>query len=447
MNWGKLTPSKIAKLGDGLHYDSPGLNLKVTNGGAGKSWVLRFTNPTTGKPDNMGLGSYPKVGIDLARKLADQQHGLIAQRLDPKVVRDDTKFEAARKAGLVKTVNEVIDMFLDAHIMLSSKSEGGKQNVVAQLKIVRRAIGEWPIQKVDRNTILEAVGLSRMWKQKPATAQQIRFLLRRVFEYAIFYHYYTRANPTDGLDAVLPPIKDVREVKHAPRVEFKDIHHVLEILRSYTYKGSNRTGRPNLASCLELVALTGCRPGEARKARWNAFDLQKMIWTVPASDHKDGWKSKKPLLRPITQAMMRVLDEMQGRYPNHTDIDPVFPSQSYFIGLRGEARVCHLSSFRQFITRCIKPLVQLPDKFVSNGFRSTFTDWARSEGYPEELWWVQGGRRFGAGNAAMQAYARDDLVERRRPMMEHWGQYCSQPAPEQIEGTNIESLHHYRRKA
>jgi hypothetical protein len=36
------------------------------------------------------------------------------------------------------------------------------------------------------------------------------------------------------------------------------------------------------------------------------------------------------------------------------------------------------------------------------------------------------------GNKVAQAYARDQLLEQRRPLMEAWGQYCSQPAPEQL---------------
>jgi integrase len=448
MDWGELTPTKIAKLGDGMHFDSPGLSLKITNSRKAKSWVLRFTNPTTGKPDNMGLGSYRKVNIDRARKLRNQQHDLIAQGLDPKVVREDAKLEARRKLGLDRTVNQVIDEFLDVQIFPKNISEDGKKNIVYQLKIVRRAIGEWPIEKVNRDTLLDTVGLRKLWFEIPTTAQQVRFLLRRLFEYAIGSGYYTKTNPTDGLDAVLPPIEQIRDVKHALRVEFKDIYHVLEAFRSYRYKNPNRTGPSNIATCVVLVALTGCRPGEARKARWDAFDRGKGIWTVPPREHKDGWKSKKPLLRPITSAMERVLDEMNQRYPNHAQTDPVFPSQSYFTSLRGAARIIELSSIRNFIRRSIKPLVNLPNDFASNGFRSTFTDWARSEGYPKELWHVQTGHRVGAGDKVMQAYARDDLVNQRRPMMEAWGDYCSKPPREPIvEGTNIESLHHYRRKA
>jgi integrase len=58
-----------------------------------------------------------------------------------------------------------------------------------------------------------------------------------------------------------------------------------------------------------------------------------------------------------------------------------------------------------------------------HGFRSTFRDWAGNRtSYPREL--AEHALAHAIGDAAEQAYRRDDALERRRPMMEEWAAFC-----------------------
>jgi integrase len=52
---------------------------------------------------------------------------------------------------------------------------------------------------------------------------------------------------------------------------------------------------------LTLLLIYGCRVGELKQAKNSHFDFENNIWTVPAENHKTGKKTKKPLLRPITE--------------------------------------------------------------------------------------------------------------------------------------------------
>ena len=52
------------------------------------------------------------------------------------------------------------------------------------------------------------------------------------------------------------------------------------------------------------------------------------------------------------------------------------------------------------------------------GFRSSFKDWARHEGVDEML--SEFALAHVEGSRMVAAYARDDLLEKRRPVMQAW---------------------------
>jgi integrase len=60
---------------------------------------------------------------------------------------------------------------------------------------------------------------------------------------------------------------------------------------------------------------------------------------------------------------------------------------------------------------------------VPHGFRSTFKDWTRASGYPDDLSEVA--LAHVDPNEVRAAYARDDLLEERRPMMLAWSEYLA----------------------
>ena len=56
-----------------------------------------------------------------------------------------------------------------------------------------------------------------------------------------------------------------------------------------------------------------------------------------------------------------------------------------------------------------------------NGFRSSFKDWARHEGVDELL--SEFALAHVEGSKTVAAYARDDLLEKRRPVMQAWSDF------------------------
>jgi len=84
-------------------------------------------------------------------------------------------------------------------------------------KYVREPIGTMPIQKVNTNTILNQVGLRKLWTEQHPTAVILHSHLKRMFSLAIANKYYRGDNPAawvGHLEHILPRSKDVHRAEH-----------------------------------------------------------------------------------------------------------------------------------------------------------------------------------------------------------------------------------------
>ena len=90
---GKLTALSVKALSrPGRHGDGDGLYLDVASSGS-KSWVQRIV--VNERRRDMGLGSYPAVGLAQARSLAADNRSAVAEGRDPVAEKREAK-EAAR---------------------------------------------------------------------------------------------------------------------------------------------------------------------------------------------------------------------------------------------------------------------------------------------------------------------------------------------------------------
>lgn len=101
---GKLNPKQVENLAEpGTYEDGDGLRL-VVKATRRKSWVLRFQ--LNGKRREMGLGSFPEVGLKAARIVAAEQRKVLAAGADPMVARDAER-ERQREAQRIKEARKV----------------------------------------------------------------------------------------------------------------------------------------------------------------------------------------------------------------------------------------------------------------------------------------------------------------------------------------------------
>jgi integrase/transcriptional regulator with XRE-family HTH domain len=441
---GKLSTSRIEKLirdgKDGTYGDGGNLWLQVSNKGRAVSWLLRWK--LQGRGENMGLGSYKDFSLEDARERALHYRRQLRLGRNPKAERNNAKLDESIKAGRVRTVTQVVDEYFEQKISHRSKSYRLTTDVRLK-KYVHEKIGNMPIQKVDRDIILDVCGLRTLWTLKHPTALSLQSHLERMFNLAIANKYYVGENPATwekGLDQILPAKGDVHTVKHCASLPYKDVGRFVQALRTCKYRGLwEKHGRPINTYLLEFVVLTGVRVSEALLAQWKEFDLEQMLWHVPP-EHKKTKKKKRPPI-PITKPMLAILGEMQKIRINPAPDGVVFPS----FDAPGSRRLCDRPLTISSAMNVHRHLLKWSIQITTHGFRSTLKDWWRANRFPMDWYEIQVDHVL--GNKSKQAYGHDPMTEERRGLMELWGEYCSRTAPEPQGGHVVKLAEQRKRRA
>ena len=136
---------------------------------------------------------------------------------------------------------------------------------------------------------------------------------------------------------------------------------------------------------------------------WREVDTEAATWTVPAARMKARREHRVPLSR------RGVGDPGGGPAPWQREHGLVFPSR--------KGRPLSNMAFTMLLRR-------LDDgDAVPHGFRSTFKDWTMEQ--TTFSWAVaETALAHTLGSATESAYARSDLFDRRRELMETWATHC-----------------------
>jgi integrase len=166
-------------------------------------------------------------------------------------------------------------------------------------------------------------------------------------------------------------------------------------------KASNAGDATKLA--LELVILTASRSGEVRLAEWSEIDLDQALWTRPA--HR--MKSKKEHRVPLSPRAVDVLSEAR-KFGSGEGL--VFPGTKYGKPLSDMT-----------LSKLTKALGYDVDV---HGFRTSFKTWTQERtNTPRDV--SEAALAHTVKDKAEAAYARSDFFDKRRKLMERWGECVS----------------------
>ena len=183
-------------------------------------------------------------------------------------------------------------------------------------------------------------------------------------------------------------------VQHHPALDYRHIAAFMARLRDQDGVA---------ARCLEFTVLTGARTSESTGARWQEFDLDAALWTVPGERIKAGRTHRVPL---ASRALEIVHEQARYRQSDHV-----------FAGRRPGAPLSNMS-----MTAVLRRM-GIPDITV-HGFRSSLRDWAAEQtDYPREV--AEMALAHAVGDRVEAAYRRGDLLEKRIAFMKDWDAYCS----------------------
>ena len=105
-------------------------------------------------------------------------------------------------------------------------------------------------------------------------------------------------NPVDRAVVALPRANG-NAPRHYRALPHREIAAALGAIRRVKYI------HPSAVLCVEMIALTAVRAGEARGARWNEIGLEAARWTIPASRMKTGREFSVPLSTSALGVLVR----------------------------------------------------------------------------------------------------------------------------------------------
>lgn len=393
----------------------PGLKLQVAPSGA-KSWVLRVK--VGDKRREIGLGGFPGVTLAEARELARETRAKVRQGIDPvaerRALQRRLKDEQARRLTFAQAFERV--MANDGPSFSEIHAKQWRQSVE---QYVLPHIGSMPVDEIEMRHIEALLLADGFWSDKPTTAQRVRNRIERILDWATVAGYREGDNPArwlGGLKTLLPKIdKDKAKPKHYAALPIDLVPTFMADLRG-------RGGMP--ARCLEFQILTGVRPNEARGALWSEIDLKAGTWTIPAERMKAD-RDHRVALSTAALAMLRDLPREPG--------DLVFPGNSrrmiginstrMIIGRMHAARMTEQEAAGEKPTGYKDP--NTDTIATPHGMRSTFRDWAGERtSYPVHVIEIALAHKITTKTEG--AYARGDLLEKRRQLMEAWGKFCKE---------------------
>lgn len=380
--------------------DGGGLFLQVTKTGA-RSWIFQYR--WKGRRPEMGLGSAGKGGVSLseARELRNQAVAALRKAkaegsdLDPLSAKRATKAAADARKRAEQAAKVTFGQVADEHIAAMEPSWTNKmhrQQWRYSLETLAAPIRQLPVAEIDTPAILAL--LKPIWQKTPETASRFRGRVEAVLDRAKVQKLRSGENPAawKGNLALLLPARDPRSRKHLAAMPYDDLPN---------FMGELRTHYGQTPAALELTILTVVRTNEMLGARWDEFDFEKRLWTIPAS----RMKAKKAHRVPLSDRAMDILTQLKSNRINNF----VFPGQKLI-------RPMSFTSMLMLLRR-IRPGITV------HGFRSTFRDWASEQtSFPNETCEHVLAHRI--SDKAEASYRRGDQFKKRTALMNAWAAYC-----------------------
>ena len=254
----------------------------------------------------------------------------------------------------------------------------------ASLNAAMPQLGNITVDRISRDDVLRV--LRPIWVTKTESAHRLQQRLAAVFDWAIVKGFMLN-NPAawkSNLEFFLPAPGKVKTEKHHDAPTIAELHKVVTYCREH----------PSPVSGLLLFTIaTVCRVSEARQATHDQIDRTAGIWTVPIEAQKCATGARRV---PLNTLAREALKQASGE-------GYLFP------GMRG---MIALDSAR------LKMNEILGRNTTVHGIRSTFRDWAAREGADRDT--AELCLSHVVGSKVERAYLRDDLLQKRKKLLEKW---------------------------
>ncbi len=367
----------------GLHVFAQKRRMKSGEYSLSMSYVQRLT--VLGVRRDIGIGSPRWMTLTEARAAAMANYKTARKGGDPL---------AARRKAKIPTFAEAAAVVLENHRPTWTNAKHAKDWINSLERYAFPRLGR---RRVDRVTTADVLAvLLPIWHTRAETARRVRQRIGAVMLWAVAQGHRPDNPAGEAIAGALPR-------NHGKKRHHRAIHHSKVADAIETVRGSRAL--PQTKLLFEFAVLTCARSLEARAAQWDEFDLAGRTWTVPAGRMKARIEHRVPLCD-------RAVEILQETKKIDDDSSFVFP------GARGGRALSDMTLTKLFRETGIPATL--------HGFRSSFRDWCGDTGQSREV--AEAALAHRLANKTEAAYARSDLFERRRELMNGWADYLADRA-------------------
>ena len=405
----QYTALQIDQLRDhGRHAIGDGLYLEID--AAGKRWLLRYQ--LKGKRTWFGLGGYHKKTntLSLARQKASEAKLLVSKGLHPaeqnkaeKLAAEALEAQKKLEANAQKqTFRYAAGQYIDSKRSGWRNAKHASQWINSLNAHAMDVIGDRPVRDINVEDIKAC--LDPIWESKTETASRLRGRIEAILNYAQVNGWREAGlNPAAWRGHLVGNYVAPEQIKRNKRIAAgEDGHHPAlnyAELPEFYQKLTEQSGIA--AKALQLTILTAVRTGSVRFAQWDQFDLANALWIIPAGNMKSGEEFRVPL----SPQAVNLIEQM--------------PRPDGWVFAGGKLG-------KPLSDGAMLSLLKRMDRadITVHGFRSTFRDWAGEEtNYPSHL--AELSLAHKVGSEVERAYARSDLLDKRRQLMADWSAFAT----------------------
>ena len=379
----QVTSKNIKLLTLGKHRVETNLFLRVTN----TSRIFIFRYQIAGTRRDISLGQHPTVTVTVAKQEAAKCRALLARGIDPLEVRQQNRQDhSIRQITFGKYLPHALETIFNLRRLAPATRRTWEHSLANHALPVLKDI---PVCDMTVQDVCEV--LNPIWESKTTLASRIRNELEAIFTLAKREGIFIGENPAvwkGNLEAFFPLPSRVNTPGHNKAF-------TVEALAEQVQKslGQERTVHKEFV----FGALTATRQIEFNYAKWEEIDFKNAIWTIPPERRKD--RKPEPFPVPLSVQAIQLLQSM-----------PV-ESEFIFPGYRNKKRPLADHYVSMYVNTMSGGTATM------HGCRSTFRDWCSIEGIDTA---VAEKCLMHSLRSVQAAYQRDDLLERRRPVMQAW---------------------------
>lgn len=366
--------------------DGGGLHVIVSPGGT-KAW--RYQYRYAGARCDVGIGTFPEIGIADARDQHQRYRSMLERGLDPAFARRQQVQERRDVSAMTRRRADDFESFSKRWVQerLATRTATYRGQILSRLeRFVWPLIGTKPLGSVRPVDVLRII---EPLTPTPNTAEGVRVIVQQIYNYAI-QKLIVEVNPALPLRGMVqvPPAKHYRHLREAE-------------LGAFWCAIEKQGARFVTIAAAKLLAYSMCRKSEVLRARWDEFDLERGTWDIPATRMKMRRAHRVYLPRQAVE-LLQLLRAVTGMAEGY-----VFPS------------LCRRSVPMADVTlnHFFKRLDFGIDDFAPHGLRATGATLLREHGFGRDV--VELLLAHKECNSTTAAYHHHELPDERRRALQY----------------------------